>query len=136
MATQPTVVPIDPAVEADNIAKLFFALSQAIDDYRLNATDITPEEQARLRKRAQDLDDHAHKFTARAIGETLKAVRTDLAAIKAATADAKAQLATLDTVAKAISVADAAFALGSAISTGNPSGIVEAAKGLTAAVAA
>jgi predicted transcriptional regulator len=135
MATQPTVNAIDPAAEADQVAKLFFSLSQAIDEYRLNTPGITTEDQLRLRKRAQDLDDQAHRFTADAIGETLKAVKSDLAAIKAGTAEAKAQLAVLDSVAKVISVADAAFALGASISVGNPLGIIEATKSLTEAVA-
>ena len=131
-------MPIDPAAEAGELADLFNALSQAVDDFRLGNTippDTSPDQLARLKKAAQDLEDVAHRFTAQAIGATLQSIQGDLTKIKAATADAKTQLGHLNTVSKAISIATAGLSLGTAIAGGNPVAIVAAVEGFGQAVA-
>ena len=138
MPSLPIPMPIDPAAEAGELADLFNALSQAVDDFRLGDTlpPGTPLDQlARLKKAAQDLEDVAHGFTAQAIGATLQSIQTDLAKIKAVTADAKTQLGHLNAVSKAISIATAGLNLGTAIAGGNPLTIVAAVEGFGQAVA-
>jgi cob(I)alamin adenosyltransferase len=110
------------AVTAGDLADLFNDLSQAIDDFRLS--DRVPvgtpaTELARLKDEAQALEDRAHQFTAQSMAATLAAIQSDLQKIAAATATAKTQLAHLNNVSKAISIATAGVALGAAIATGN-----------------
>jgi hypothetical protein len=79
--------PIDAATEANNLANLFYGLSQALDDFRLNApADTPPAQLAQLKAQAQALTDQAHHFTGQAIGATLASIQNDLADIKATTA--------------------------------------------------
>lgn len=136
MATQ-AVTPIDPAAEANQLANLFYSLSQAVDDVRLGGTltDATPADLGRLKDEAQALDDRAHYFTAQAIGATLQKIQPDLAKIKAITAQAKTQLGTLNTVSKAIGIATAGLGLGAAIATGDPASIAAAANTLATVAA-
>jgi hypothetical protein len=120
---------IDPVAEANQLANLFYALSQTIDDLRVGGTltGATPQDLARLKDDAQALDDQAHYFTAQAIGATLENLEGDLQNIKSVTADAKAQLGVLNNVAKVISIATSALSLGTAIAAGNPGSILAAA---------
>jgi hypothetical protein len=134
MATQPTPVPVDPAVEADNLAKLFYSMSDAVDEFRLSTPEITPADQARLRKQAQDLDDRAHQFTAQAVGARVAALIPNLLPIKTATTEVLGQFAKLNSVAKAIALGDAVLALGIAASTGDVTAIVTALTGVTQAM--
>ena len=129
---------IDPAQEAEDLARLFNKLSQALDDFRLSDSipdDTPPELLARLKDEAQALEDKAHFFTAEAIGATLQSVQIDLAKIKAATAEATAQVAKLNDVSKVISIATAGLALGASIASGNPGSIVATAEAFAQAVA-
>ncbi len=135
MGTQPT---INSAAEANNLANLFLALSQAVDDLRLSGTlqNPTPEQLQRLKDLSLQLGSIANGFIAQAIGATLQTIQADLANIKNVTADAKTQLGHLNNVSKAISIATAALGLGTAIVTGNPAGIIGAAQTLTTALTA
>lgn len=130
-------VPIDPAKEAGELADLFIAWSQQIDDFR-TGDDVppgtTPTQLAQLKKRAQDLADQGHKFTADAIGATLQAVQADLTKIKTATATAAAQVTVLNNVSKIISIATAGVALGTSIVSGNLPSIFSTAEELVRAV--
>src|SRR5579871_3126016 len=111
MGTQPT---INSAAEANNLANLFLALSQAVDDLRLSGTlqNPTPEQLQRLKDLSLQLGSIANGFIAQAIGATLQTIQADLANIKNVTADAKTQLGHLNNVSKAISIATAALGLG------------------------
>lgn len=129
--------PIDPASEAGELADLFHALSQAVDDYRQRADlppEITSEQRALLKRQAQELEDLSHHFTAEAIGATLQSIQADLAKIKGVTAEAKAQLGKLKTVSKVIRIATAGVSLGTAIASGNLGAIGSALKGIGQAV--
>ena len=137
----PELIPvqIDPAVEALQLARLYHALSQALDEFRLSdrvPADTPPDQRALLKQRAQDLEDVSHDFTADAISAILQSIPTSLANIKAVTADAKTQLGHLNAVTKVISIATAGLALGTAIASGNPAGIATAIEPFVQAVAA
>jgi hypothetical protein len=134
---QTSLVPIDAAKEAGDLADLFNSLSQALDDFRLSLPPSTPQGQlGQLKDEAQALEDKAHFFTAQAIGATLQSIQPDLAKIKAATAEAAAQVAKLNTIEKVISIATAALALGASIASGNPGSIIATAEDLAQAVVA
>lgn len=130
--------PIDPAVDAGELADLFNDLSQALDDFRLGDHDpaIPADQLARLKDEAQALEDRAHFFTAQAIGATLQSIQPDLANIKAVTAEAKAQIGVLNEVSRVISIATSALSLGTAIAAGNPGSIVSAASALAQTITA
>ena len=132
MATPGASVLLDPAAEAGQLADLFNDLSQAIDDFRLSdlVPPLTTNEMSRLKDEAQAMEDRAHYFTARAIGATLQSIQSDLANIKAITAQANQQLGVLKQVSKVISIATSALSLGTAIAAGNPASIVAAANAL------
>ena len=132
MASPPPTVAIDPAAEAGQMADLFNALSQAIDDFRLSdmVPPLTADEASRLKDEAQAMEDRAHYFTAQAIGATLQSIQPDLATIKAMAVEATNQLGVLDEVSKVISIATSALSLGTAIAAGNPMSISAAADAL------
>jgi hypothetical protein len=137
MAQGAVPVPIDPAAEAGNLADLFNALSQAVDDFRLGDTipaDTPRDQVARLKDEAQALEDRAHHFTAEAIGATLQSIQPDLANIKAVTAEAKTEVGILNDVSKVISIATLGLSLGTAIAAGNPASIAAAVEALAQAV--
>jgi len=127
----------DPADEANQLANLFYSLSQATDDLRLGGTLVAPsvDDLASLKDQADRLDNCGHSFTAQAIGATLANIQDDLANIKNVTADAKAQLGKLTDVSKAIAAATAGVALGLAITSGNPATILAATGAFATAVA-
>ena len=132
MPSEPIPDPIDPAKEAGELADLFHALSQSLDEYRLSddlPPDTPPAELKLLKRQAQEMEDLSHRFTAEAIGATLQAIQTDLAQIKAVTKEAKAQLGHLKTVSKVISIATAGLSVGTAVVTGNPLAIAKALEG-------
>ena len=137
MAAPAGPIEIDPAAEAGQLADLFNNLSQAVDDFRLADHDppLTTDQMSRLKDEAQALEDRAHHFTAEAIGATLQSIQSDLGSIKAVTTDAKNQLAVLNDVSKAISIATSALSLGTAIAAGNPLSIASAAQALAQTIA-
>ena len=139
MPSEPIPDPIDPAKEAGELADLFHALSQSLDEYRLSddlPPDTAPAELKLLKRQAQEMEDLSHGFTAEAIGATLQSIHKDLAQIKAVTKEAKAQLAKLESVSKAISIATAGLSVGTAVLTGNPLAIAKAVEGFGEAVIA
>jgi hypothetical protein len=137
MAPPAIPVPIDPAAEAGRLADLFNNLSQALDDYRLgdHIPPVPADQLARLKDKAQALEDRAHYCTAQAIGATLQSIHSDLANIKAVTEQAKAQVGVLNDVSKVISIATSALRLGTAIAAGNPVSIADAADALAQTLA-
>jgi hypothetical protein len=135
MAGQGVVNPIDPAAEANNLASLFYSLSEAVDDFRLTPRDpplapLDPTSAGRLKDEAQALDDRAHYFTAQAIGATLQAIQPNLANIKTLTAEAQQQVNIANAVDKVITVVTSALSLGTAIAAGNVTSIASAAQAL------
>jgi hypothetical protein len=132
MAGQAVVKPIDPATEANNLANLFYALSQGVDDFRLTprTPPLDPATAGRLKDEAQALDDRAHYFTAAAIGATLQSIQPNLEDIKTLTAEAQKQVNNANTVDKVIMIATSVLSLGTAIAAGNIPSILAAAQAL------
>jgi hypothetical protein len=129
MPPEPLRDPINPASEALELARLFHGLSLALDQFLLSdqfPPDTPPEQQALLRRQAQDLEDVSHDFTADAIQAILQSIQPDLDKIKDVTKEAKAQLGHLKTVSKVISIAAAGLSVGTAIVGGNPLSIGKA----------
>ncbi len=132
MSTPARFVEIDQAAEARQLADLFSALSDALDEFRLADHDppLPPDELTRVKAKAQELEDLSHRFTAEAIGATLQSIQPNLAHLKEITAQAQSQVGVLEEVSKVISIASSALSLGTAIAAGDPGGIVTAAEGL------
>ncbi len=127
--------PVQPAITAELLAKLFYGLSQSVDDYRIGHWETLSEgERGRLKDEAQSLDTRAHYFTAEALGDALQAIASDLQQIDRTTADAKAALAVLKKGVNAVRIATAATALAAAIATGDPATVAGAVAGLGKAI--
>ena len=115
-----------------SLARQFYSLSQALDDYRLAHWDQLPVDvRGQLKDEAQALDTRAHYLTAAALQQISAAIQPELDAITSATADAEAALDHLQTVDSAISIAIAAVSLGAAIATGSIASITSAVTTLT-----
>ena len=128
---------IDPVVEANRLANLFYSNSQAVDAFRLAVLPApSREDMGRLKDEAQGLDDRAHSFTAQAIGATLNAVQGDLDRIKFVTGQASEQLSKLNDVSEAITLATSVLSLGTAIAAGDPATILAAGEALAKLVTA
>jgi ABC-type transporter Mla subunit MlaD len=109
---------IDPAKEAEELARIFFALSGAVNEFRLrpeNFNALPPDTRQRLKEQAQALAMRGQEYSADALGAILHAISPHLQAIKQATQDAKDALAGLTDVAKGIAIVDAAVALAGSI---------------------
>jgi len=105
---------IDPVKQAEELARIFFALSNAVNDFRLrpdNFNALAPGQQRQLKDQAQALAMRGQQFTADALGAILQAIQPHLQGIKQATQDATDALAHLDDVEKGIAIVDAAVAL-------------------------
>lgn len=127
---------IDPVSEANNLANIFFSLSQAVDTFRFapRTPPLTSTQAARLKDESQALDDRAHHFTAEAIGATLQTIQGDLANIKTLTAQAKQQVQNLNDVDKVIKIVTSALSVGTAIAAGNVPNILSAMQALAGTV--
>ncbi len=110
-------VQIDQAVEAGNLASLFFQLSAAVEQFRLDHPGLSQEEKDRLDAQSEDLEAKANAFNAEAIGDTLQTLHASLQNLKHVTSDAKHAISTLKTVDKVFSIANAAVALGVALAS-------------------
>ena len=110
-------VQIDQALEAGNLARLFFELSDAVEEFRLDHPQLSQAEKDRLDAQAEDLEAKANAFNAEAIGDILQTLHTSLENLKHVTSDAKNAVSTLRTVDKVFSIATAALALGVALAS-------------------
>src|ERR1017187_1626046 len=109
-------MPIDPVKQAEELAQIFFNLSNAVDDFRLrNFNALSPTEQQRLKDQAQALDTRGQQYTADASGAILQGIQPHLQNIKQATQSAQDALAHLNNVVKAITIVDAAVLVGSIV---------------------
>jgi hypothetical protein len=127
---------IDPATETDNLANIFFSLSQAVDNFRFAPRNppLTDAQASRLKDESQALDDRAHHFTAEAIGATLQSIQGNLTNIKSLTANVKHQVQNLNDVDKVIKIVTSALTLGTAIAAGNVPTILSATQALAGAI--
>jgi hypothetical protein len=125
------MMPINPAKQAEELAQVFFNLSNAVDAFRLsNYGTISPADQLRLKKQAQALDTRGQQCTADALGAILQGIQPHLARIKKATQDAQDALAHLNDVAKGIAIVDCAVALVGSIMEGDLGSIGDSVNGL------
>jgi ABC-type transporter Mla subunit MlaD len=113
---------IDPAKQAEELAQIFFTLSNAVNDFRLrpdNFNALPPDKQQQLKDQAQALAMRGQQYTADALAAILQAIQPHLQDIKQATQGAKEALAHLNDVEKGIAIVDAAVALARSIADGD-----------------
>ena len=128
-------MPIDPAKQAEELAQIFFNLSNAVDDFRLrNFNALSSSQQQQLKDQAQALDTRGQQSTADALGAILQGIQPHLQNIKQATQDAQNALAHLNDVAKAITIVDSAVALVGSIAAGDLGSIGDNVQGLLQAI--
>jgi hypothetical protein len=114
------MIPIDPAKQAEELAQVFFNLSNAVDDFRLrNFASISASDQQQLKAQAQALDTRGQQCTADALGGILQEIQPHMPNVKQATQAAKDALAHLNDVAKAMSIVDSAVTLLASVATGD-----------------
>jgi hypothetical protein len=128
-------MPIDPVKQAEDLARIFFDLSNAVDAFRLsNYGAISPDDQQKLKDQAQALDTRGQQYTADALSAILQGIQPHLANIKKAARDAQDALAHLKDVAKGFAIVDCAVALVGSIATSDLGSIGDNVKGLFEAI--
>jgi hypothetical protein len=128
---------IDPVKQAEDLAQIFFTLSNAVNDFRLrpdNFNALPPDKQQRLKDQVQALAMRGQQYTADALGAILQAIQPHLQDIKQATKDAKDALAHLNNVEKGIAIVDAAVALVRSIVDGDMGSIGDNVQNLIQAI--
>jgi ABC-type transporter Mla subunit MlaD len=113
-------MPISPVKQAEELAQIFFNLSDAVDDFRLdNYNALPPDKQQQLKDQVQALAMRGQQYTGDALAAILQAIQPHLQDIKQATQGAKEALAHLNDVEKGIAIVDAAVALARSIADGD-----------------
>jgi hypothetical protein len=129
------MMPIDPVKQAEELAQIFFQLSNAVDGFRLNNYGrLSPADQQRLKDQAQALDTRGQQYTADALGAILQGIQPHLVNIQKATQDAQDALAHLNAVAKGLAIVDSAVALVGSIVAGDLGSIGDNVNGLYQAI--
>lgn len=131
------MMPIDPVKQAENLAQIFFSLSNAVNDFRLdpdNFNALSPARQKQLKDQVQALTMRAEQCTADALSAILQGIQPHLQNIKQATQDAKNALAHLKDVEKGIAIANAAVALVRSIAEGDLASVGDNVQGLFQAI--
>jgi hypothetical protein len=129
------MMPINPIRQAEDLAQVFFNLSNAVDAFRLsNYGGLSPADQQRLKDQAQALDTRGQQCTADALGAVLQGIQPHLANIKKATQNAQDALAHLNDVARGIAIVDSAVALVGSIVAGDLGSIGDNVNGLCQAI--
>lgn len=119
MGNELSTVQIDQAAESAAIAESFFRLSQAVEQFRINAAGLSEADKERLDAESQMLEIRANFFNAQSIGATLQSLQPSLENLKKVTADAKTSLEKLKSIENVIAIATAGVALGAAIAAGD-----------------
>jgi len=130
---------IEPVKQAEELAQIFFSLSNAANDFRLRPeifNRLTGAQQQQLKSQAQALTLRGQQCTADALGAILQGMQPHLPAIKQATQGALDALSRLNDVAKGIAIMDATVALAASIMTGDMGSIGGNVQGLIDAVGA
>jgi hypothetical protein len=130
------MMPIDPAKQAEQLAQIFFNLSDAVDKFRLgnNYGAISLAQQQQFKVQAQALATRGQQFTADALGAILRDIQPHLPNIKQATQDAQEALTHLNDVAKALTIVDSAVALVGSIVAGDVGSIGDNVQNLFTAI--
>jgi uncharacterized phage infection (PIP) family protein YhgE len=122
--------------DASDLSGIFFEWSQVVDDFRdKNSATLTSDEKVRLKDLAGQLDDISTHFTLSDIADTIAAIQPQIDQIKTVTANAKAALQRLNTVAKFVSAVAAVAAIGVSAVGGNVGGVLGGIGDLTKAIA-
>jgi hypothetical protein len=108
---------IDPAKQAEQLQQIFFDLSAAVDNFRLDNS--VGAKNQRLKDQSQALFMRGQQCTADALGAILQKIQPHLPAILGATQDAQRALATLKNVEKGFSIIDSVVTLVGSIMTGD-----------------
>jgi hypothetical protein len=113
--------------QARALADEFLAASEAVSDFRFRENaNLSTYEVLALKSLEQKLSNQSDDLTAMAIRLTLDNLNQTIAQIVKTTGDARAAIAKLNDIGKAVSIAANLVALGGAIATGNPEGILTA----------
>jgi hypothetical protein len=128
---------IDPATQAEQLQQIFYDLSKALDDFRLNNYfSLSDAQRQDLKQRSQVLFMRGQQCAADALGAILQRIQAHLPAIQGATKDAQHALVTVNTCAKVISIADSAIKLGLSIAAGQIEDVGGDLQGLQKAIGA
>ena|SRR5665213_1173577 len=118
--------------QARALADEFLKASEAIGDYRFREREVlSASEVLALKSLEHKLSNQSDDFTALAIKMTLDNLEQAIARIVQTTRGARAAIAKLNDIRKAVSIAASLVALGEAISTGSPEGILTALQNTT-----
>jgi len=129
------MMPIDPAKQAEELAQIFFNLSDAVDKFRLgNYGAISPAQQQQFKIQGQALASRGQQFTADALGAILQNIQPHLQNIKKATQGAQDALTHLNDVVKAITIVNSAVALVGSIVAGDVGSIGDDVQSLFTAI--
>jgi hypothetical protein len=103
---------------ADQIARIFYALADAVDDFRtFNWGQLDDLAKASLQARVDLFTERAHEYTAEALAAILMDIRPHLDNIKQVSAEARKELRGLRDVAKGFAIIGALADLSEAIAT-------------------
>ena len=128
-------MPIDPVKQAEELAQIFFTLSNAVNDFRLdNYNALPPDKQQQLKDQAQALAMRGQQYTADALAAIQQAIQPHLQDIKQATQNAKEALAHLNNLEKGIAIVNAAVALVGSIVAGDIGSIGDNVQNLIQAI--
>ena len=113
--------------QARAVADEFLAASEAVSDFRFREhANLSGNEVLALKSLEQKLANQSDDLTALAIKVALDDLDQTVAQIVKPTGDARAAIAKLNEIGKAVSIASNLVALGGAIAAGNPEGILTA----------
>lgn len=124
---------IDPVKQAEQLQQIFFDLSAAVDNFRLDNSVGAKNQQ--LKDQSQALLMRGQQCTADALGAILQKIQPHLAAIQGATQDAQKALATLKDVEKGFSIIDSVVTLVGSLMTGDLAKLGGDLEGLQKAIA-
>ena len=113
--------------QARTLANEFLQSAAAISDFRSREfATLTPEGVLALKSLELKLSNQSDDMTATAIQDTLDNLDQTVKRITKTTTAARAAIATLQDIGKAVTIGASLIALGTAIAAGNPGGILTA----------
>ena len=123
-----------PDISADDARQLasdFHDLAVSLGNYKFSHWDeLTPAQRTNLDNLQWTLMNYSSDFSTQAIQISLDDIKGSLASIKKSTDAAKDALSKIIAINKVVGIASAAAVLAASITSGSPTGIATAAKGL------